>query len=190
MHEYSCDSGRRDVVYLFSLMVCAIVAFMIIYGINFYFGGIDIVLDFCIFVLSFGPLTIWVFFTNCFSSVLLKISGVHNCSGTYEGELTTSYDEFGIKHPITLIIKHGFQKIEIRLITENTKSNSKTASLHQDGGRINIVYTYGNTGAVDKGLNVHIGTCILAIEDGVIEGQYYTHPDRKNYGRITAIIVK
>ena len=189
MHNYSCDSDRRDTVCLSSMMVCAAFAFALVYGIQMLIGGVNVVLDFLLFIISFGPFSFWVIFTNSFSHILLRLSGMHDCSGTYKGELRTNYDDFTKKHPITIIIKHGFREMEIRLSTEGSKSCSITASMHQDGGRVEIVYTYENDGSVEDGLNRHIGTCIITLDGGSIEGMYYTHPDRKNYGEITANII-
>ena len=189
MHKYSCDSDRRDTVYLASLIICAAVAFALAYIIDWAFGGINVILDFLLFVVSFGPFSFWVLFTDSFSHVLLRLSGIHDCSGTYKGELRTNYDEFTNSYPIIMVIKHGFREMEIRLSTERSRSCSKTASLHQDGGRVEIVYTYESGGSVDDGLNRHIGTCIISLENGAIEGTYYTHPDRKSYGKISAQVV-
>ncbi len=190
MHKYSCDSDRRDKVYLASLITCAAVAFVLAYVVDWAFGGINVVIDFLLFVISFGPFSFWILFTDCFSHVLLKLSGIHDCSGTYKGELRTNYDGFTKGHPITIVIKHGFREMEIRLSTERSKSCSMTASLHQDNGRVEIIYTYGNDGSVDDELNRHIGTCIISLEGGTIEGVYYTHPDRKSYGKILAYSVQ
>lgn len=185
MHKYSCDSDRRDTVYLASLIICAAVAFALAYAVDWAFGGINVVIDFLLFVVSFGPFSFWVLFTDSFSHMLLRLSGIHDCSGTYRGELRTNYDGFAKGYPVTMTIKHGFREMEIRLITERSRSCSMTASLHQDGDRVEIVYTFENSGSVDDGLNRHIGTCIVSLEGGTIEGMYYTHPDRKSYGEIS-----
>ena len=184
MHEYSCDSGRRDEVRLISFIISAFVAFLFTYVINLLFGGIGFIFDFFVFVLSFSPIFIWVFFTNKLSHFLLAISDIRDCSGEYKGELKTVYDKFERSHPVTVIIAHKFREMEIRVITETSESFSKTASMNQNGERVTITYTYENKGSIEDNLNMHIGTCMLVLEGNVIKGDYYTHPDRKSYGKI------
>ena len=186
MHEYSCDNDRRDTVNLISLLVCAAAAFAFAYAIDRLLGGINVLLDFLLFVVSFGPFSFWIMFTDCFSHMLLWLSGIRDLSGTYKGELETSFDSFTESYPITIVIRHGFREMEIGFITESSRSCSTTASLHQDVDRVEIVYTYENDGAVKEGLNRHIGTCIITVENDRIEGSYYTHPDRSSYGKIIA----
>lgn len=186
MHEYSCDSGRRDWIYLVSLMMCAVISFVVIYVVDWAIGGVSIIIDFFLFIVSFGPLSFWVFFTNGLSGILLKLSGISDCSGVYKGELRTSYDDFKENHPITLTIVHKFREMGISLKTDNSESCSKTASIHQDGQKTVITYTFENTGSVNVGLNMHIGTCIITILNGDVKGMYYTHPDRGRYGEIIA----
>ena len=186
MHKYSCDSDRRDAVHFVSLAVCAIVTFALVYCIDCALGGINIIIDFLLFLVPFGPFLFWISFANGLSPSLLRLSGIRDCSGKYEGELKTNYDEFKKNHQVTLIIYHKFLEMEIELITETSKSYSKTASLRQDGKRTEIVYTYENQGSIEKGLNSHIGTCIITIDGDSLEGKYYTHPERKSYGSIVA----
>ena len=186
MHKYSCDNDRRDFVNLVSLLTCAAAAYALTCAVDWLLGGINIILDFLLFVASFGPLSLWVLFTDCFSSISLKLSGICNISGTYKGELKTNYDGFTKDHPITIEIRQKFLEMEIRFSTESSKSCSTTAYLRQNGDRVEVIYTYQNDGAVEEGLNRHIGTCIITVEKGRIEGTYYTHPDRKSYGTIVA----
>jgi len=186
MHEYSCKGGNRDKVYLATLVISAMIAFGVMYLIDWLVGGIHIVLDFLIFVISLGPLTFWALFAKRYSGLLLKLSGVPNCSGVYKGTLKSVYDKFKEEYPVTITINHQFRMMEIIVKTETSESLSKTATVKLDGNRVEIVYTYENRGSMEKGLNRHIGTCILTIEGKQIYGQYYTHPDRSNYGEINA----
>ena len=186
MHEYSCEGGNRDKVYLITLVICAVAAFIIMYLVDYLLGGINILLDLLIFVISFSPLSFWVVFTKRFSRVLLKLSGIPECSGIYNGILKTNFDDFDKEYPMQITIDHQFRKMEIKFKTEMSESLSKTASMKLDGNRVEIVYTYENEGSMEKGLNRHIGTCILIMDGNEIKGKYYTHPDRRNFGEINA----
>lgn len=185
MHEYSCEGGNRNGVYMLTLLMCALASFAIATIIDWLLGGIHILLDFLIFILSFSPLSFWLLFTKRFSRLLLKIAGIRNCSGIYKGTLKSNYDNFTIEYPITVEINHQFREMGINLKTPDSESCSKTASIKMNGNKTEIVYTYENSGSFEKKLNMHVGTCILTIEEDIIEGKYYTHPDRKNYGTFT-----
>lgn len=124
----------------------------------------------------------WNRITNRLSGLFLKASGIKNCSGEYTGILKSSYDNFTDSHEVRLKIVHKFNVIEIRLDTDTSISRSVTASLRQDGDRIDVTYTYENLGSVEMGLNRHIGTGIITIENKTVKGVYYTHPDRSTSG--------
>lgn len=182
MHKYSCDNDRRDYVSAVTMLICIIISYLISDTIATYLTNNDLIVKILIFVLLMGPFTLWAYLTDGLSALFLKASGIRDCTGEYAGTLRSSYDSFGKNYDVTVKIVHKFRNIEIRLATDTSTSRSVTASLRQDGKRVELIYTYENEGSIEMGLNRHIGTGILTLEGQTIKGIYYTHPDRGTSG--------
>jgi hypothetical protein len=164
MHKYSCDNDRRDYVSAGVLVICILLAYLISKVISSYVADIHPVLEIIVFILFLSPLTMWAYITDSFSALFLKFSGIMDCTGEYTGILRSSYDSFEKNLDVTVKIVHKFRNIEIRLDTSTSTSRSVTASLRQDGERVELIYTYENDGSIEMGLNRHIGTGIITIE--------------------------
>ena len=136
--------------------------------------------------LPYSPISYYALNEEYISLDKLKEKGLINNPQERAKEDCVHYDNFKENHPITLTIVHKFREMGISLKTDNSESCSKTASIHQDGQKTVITYTFENTGSVNVGLNMHIGTCIITLLNGDVKGMYYTHPDRGRYGEIIA----
>ena len=187
MHKYSCDNDRRDYVSAVTMLICIIVSYLISDTIAAYVANNDFFVKILIFIVIAGPFTLWTYLADGLSVLFLKVSGIRNCTGEYTGTLKSSYDSFERKYDVTVKIVHKFRNIEIRLDTSTSTSHSVTASLHQDGNRTKITYTYENEGSLEMDFNRHIGTGIITIEGQTIKGIYYTHPDRGTSGTFELI---
>lgn len=132
---------------------------------------------------------------------------VPDLNGRWEGYIETSYegdiDEITLhqendpnaeiqKLTASLDIKQTYRKINVHLLTENSSSDSDGATiLTEDGKWPNLSYQYDNTPSTNSedSMYRHYGTADLVLQetpDGteVLEGPYYTDPDRESYGKM------
>jgi len=116
-----------------------------------------------------------------------------NLNGTYEGELFSSNDDS--THTVKITIKQTLTEIRIFLKTVNTSSKSEIASilLDEDENPI-LLYEYINlnTSTLKTNLTIHCGLTRLRFikSDKSLTGDYFTSPERKNYGEIKVKKVK
>lgn len=99
----------------------------------------------------------------------------------YKGTLKSSYAN--IERSATLKIKQSFTSVHVTLITDESRSNSLSASVDEILGEMQLTYCYLNTPktAYRDRSAIHYGTARLTITGpGRLEGQYYT--DRKTIG--------
>lgn len=124
-----------------------------------------------IFVAAFER-WLWKFFPF-FSVPILK--------RRYAGVIKSSCDN--IERKAELEIKQTFLSVKVTLKSNESKSNSISASIDEFLGEQQLTYCYLNTPKAEfrHRSEMHFGTAMLEItKDGTLKGTYYT--DRKTYG--------
>ena len=99
----------------------------------------------------------------------------------YTGTLRSNYGN--IERKATLEIKQTLLSIHVTLITDQSKSESISASIDEIVGEMKLTYCYLNTpkSAYRKQSEIHYGTATFSLRDPRnLEGQYYT--DRQTIG--------
>ena len=113
-----------------------------------------------------------------------------NLTGTWRGELVSTWKNQGVDEPSTpieayLVVKQTFSSIRLRLITAESHSDCLAANICDDaGGTQCIVGTYLNTPKIlhREGSPIHHGGVVLRILSGdacVLEGEYWTDRNTK-----------
>lgn len=111
-----------------------------------------------------------------------------NISGKWKGYLDSSYEGASIRIPIDLCIRQTFLHIQIKLSTEESKSNSIVAAFNIDNDRNikQVCYTYRNEpmAKFQERSPIHYGSVILDIDkDDKMSGKYWT--GRRTIGDIS-----
>lgn len=173
MSTYSIDRDKR------LPLVGFIIAFSVIlyYCIDYYaiapFKPENSLTNILFFFLPASSLAIAWVITQILKPLIFKYCEICNVSGTYEGYLKTSWNNFKSDIPIKITINQTLFDITIALETDNSQSINNTAHI-ECGKKTKITYTYTNEGSVDElGLSMHMGTCIISISDGELSGMYY-----------------
>lgn len=110
-----------------------------------------------------------------------------NLNGTWNGHITSSFDEHAKEQYATLDIRQSWAKISISLRTQNSKSLSLTASiLTENQNFVVISYEYISEPMPNSSntMHMHRGTARLTLisEDQSLEGEYYSGRGRLNLG--------
>lgn len=135
-------------------------------------------------------LILWVFNSWMWKSAYLKkvlkipdISGVWECAGqTKSSDGETTYEWSGIVY-----ISQTWEKIKVRLKTEQSGSRSNTAALvMEDDHCCTLIYSYRNEPKVGEMLNSHVGFCELHFDQSLThaEGDYFNNKGRVTYGHM------
>lgn len=125
---------------------------------------------------------------------LLRTAGlvkVPEISGTWEGYVTSSFDEGASHHAASLEILQTWTRLRITLQTASSESRSLTAAILTGGpGSMRISYEYVNTPRphARSTMHVHRGTArhtLHALGDTEeLDGEYYTGRDRETFGEL------
>lgn len=108
-------------------------------------------------------------------------------AGEWEGELSSSFDEYRTKVPLTILIQQTWFRMSITLSTNQSRSSSNSASLTLEnpaGPTLSYQYLNEPMGSSDPRLSIHRGTAVLVLTEDGLEGDYYTGRDRENHGSI------
>lgn len=125
-----------------------------------------------------------VVFSGFYERLLWRINPFEKfpkLSKCYKGTLKSSYDN--IERSATLKINQTFTSVHVTLITDESRSNSLSASVDEIFGEMQLTYCYLNTPKSEyrNRSAIHYGTARLTITNpGSLEGQYYT--DRNTTG--------
>lgn len=117
-----------------------------------------------------------------------KIFGIAtpNISGSWKGYFKTGYENYETEIPASLEIEQNWMKILIEFKTSSSTSKSMSANIVKRSGIFEILYSYDNypKGGQTETLVPHKGFVIANYDPnrGIIEGQYFTDPHRKNNG--------
>lgn len=122
--------------------------------------------------------------------VIRSLLGINtpNLAGRWEGNILSSYDDHDEAVPITVEVRQTWFRISIYLQTENSSSESLTASMLVNGSHhVRLSYEYENNPDPDspKTMSRHLGTAVLRNrEEANLEGYYYSDQHRQQAGRI------
>jgi len=187
MHSYSIDTEERKNI----LLILAIVSIIFSWGFYKILGNYQISLPWWVespSVLFFYGL-FFVIFDKWFWQYLKKINFVKtpNLNGKWNGNLKSSFDNHTSEINATLKIFQTWTKIKILLITDQSTSQSETASIVIDAPEGNYLsYQYINepkSNAVNT-MSIHRGTVRLIFDkkENTLNGEYYSGRDRQNFG--------
>jgi hypothetical protein len=131
-----------------------------------------------------------------FDKYVWKIKALHklsviktpNLEGDWEGMLISSFDPNSSK-TVNVKISQTWTEIEIVLRSDSSQSHSIAAFISsKEPGGAAVIYQYQNNPkvhAVDT-MEIHYGTTKLTlIEEGKLEGEYYSGRGRQNYGSLS-----
>lgn len=191
MHPYTTDSNERKSVPLYIAVLSIVAALILIliteaipFAIPWWIDGTS--------VLGFYGLFYTIFNRYLWKSRLLRIIGlvkVPNLNGTWNGDLSSSFDKQATKKNATIRISQTWTGISIHLETDSSKSHSLIAAIMTKSpiGAV-LSYEYLNEplpNAKDT-MHCHRGTCRLTIQsdENILDGQYYSGRDRQNFGTL------
>lgn len=103
--------------------------------------------------------------------------------GNYYVTFLSNYDKK--KRDMEIKIEQTLLKTKIKIITKESDSISLVSNVEKVNDEWKLIYTYMNTPNISKRNNssIHLGTCILSIENNkIISGYYYT--ERNTFGEI------
>jgi len=189
MHTYSIDTEERKNILLFLVVVS------IIFSWSFYkiLGNYQISLPWWVespSVLFFYGL-FFMIFDKWLWQYLKKIKFVKtpNLNGEWSGNLKSSFDSHSTEVKATLKIFQTWTRIKILLTTDQSSSQSETASIVIDAPEGNYLsYQYINepkSNAVNT-MSIHRGTVrlIFGEKENTLNGEYYSGRDRQNFGSL------
>jgi hypothetical protein len=112
---------------------------------------------------------------------------VPNLNRTWNGYVTSSFDEHATKYDATLKIFQNWTRVSIVLETNYSKSSSLIAAIvTEDPNGMVLSYEYLNEPKPNAKhtMHTHRGTAMLTIQSNrkALEGQYYSGRDRQNFG--------
>lgn len=111
----------------------------------------------------------------------MPFKSVPTLKKAYTGTLKSSYDD--CEHTATIEIKQTLLSVHVSVITEESKSQSLSASIIEEHGEKQLVYTYLNVPKSEfrHRSEIQYGTAVLCIDNPKeLTGRYYT--DRKTIG--------
>ena len=117
----------------------------------------------------------------------LELVQVPNLNGVWTGDARSSYDDYKIVYPVTVVIRQRWSQITVRLDTEQSQSRSLAATFRvADLPRPELSYLYINEPipGVSGSMNIHRGTVELEFSQGSLDGHYYTGRGRMTNGTI------
>ena len=112
-------------------------------------------------------------------------------NGNWKGYVKSSFDEYAAEQSAALKISQSWTSMVVILETENSQSQSVSASVLTKNPRdVRVSYEYLNQPrpAAKDTMHAHRGTASLLLSEvgssRVLEGEYYTGRDRRNYGSL------
>ena len=112
-----------------------------------------------------------------------------NLNGEWKGHLKSSFDEHSSEIKATLKIFQTWTRIKILLTTEQSSSQSETASIIIDtpeGKYLSYQYINEPKPNAVKTMSIHRGTTRLLFneKENIFTGEYYSGRDRQNIGSL------
>jgi hypothetical protein len=118
----------------------------------------------------------------------IRFLNTPNLNGTWEGGVSSSYDNHTQKRNVLVTIKQSLTKMEICLNSDQSRGHSINATLLLDDvGSRALRYEYLNEpkNAAPETMHMHRGTSrLILIDDNTLDGDYYTGRDRVQRGLV------
>ena len=189
MHPYSIDTEERKNILFFLAVVCIFLAWSFFKILNNYQITLPWWIESPSILFFYGLL--FVVFDKWSWKFFRKIGFVKtpNLNGEWKGHLKSSFDEHSYEIKTTLKIFQTWTRIKILLTTEQSSSQSETASIIIDApeGKY-LSYQYINEPKPNavKTMSIHRGTARLLFneKENTFSGEYYSGRDRQNFGSL------
>jgi hypothetical protein len=191
MHGYSTDSDEKRVVTLFLAALAIALAWMssnLLAAIHF---SMPWWVDAPSSMFFYGALYA-LFDRHLWGHPLMRKLGLvktPNLTGCWRGYLTSSFDNHGKRHDLSVGIFQSWTQISIFLSTATSVSRSCVAVIQvSDPEGVALIYQYENQPLADatRTMHMHYGTAMLRMSDGSrLTGDYYAGRDRGTFGRIS-----
>jgi len=189
MHFYTTVSNERKLISIY----IAVISILLAWVLNRVLGVMPFTLPWWIeapSVIGFYSLLYAIFDRYLWSWQILRRLGivkVPNLSGSWNGYVASSFDEYAVKHDATIRIFQNWTKIAIILETNYSKSVSLIAAIVTEnpiGIVLNYEYLNEPKANAKHTMHAHRGVARLTLQpDGkALEGDYYTGRDRQNFG--------
>ena len=117
----------------------------------------------------------------------IGLASATDLSGTWNGEVHSSFGADGSAVPVTVTILQRWSQIAITLDAADSRSTSYNATLRtRNRSRPELSYQYMSQprGDTPETMQTHRGTVILELTEHGLDGDYYTGRGRQTYGRI------
>lgn len=191
MHDYAFDIGERRTWYVIMLIATGILNALVNHEVIQQFVQHHLTWEIEVpKVLTSFALVHWFFSNHLWKwSPLynLPFLNVPDLNGIWEGNLTSSHDGYRHPHEIKVDVSQTWNKIQISLEADQSKSWSDFAAISKSGKQ-DYILTYGYTNEPKSGrkdtMHMHRGTVRLAVKGNKLEGFYYTGRDRTTDGNI------
>ena len=190
--NYTISNDKRktlnNILFLFCCLIYAILEIFVLSKVvisNETWKTIWIIIQ-C--VLGLSPVLFYTIFKWALNRLFMLLCGIKNLTGTYEGTLKSVWKNKITDIPVAIEIKHTLEKLNIKLVTEQSHSYAKNIGISTVNNIVEITYNYENLGnPIDKNNKMHMGTCMLTIDQDNITGFYFNNGrDRESYGDIQA----
>lgn len=189
MHPYATDSNERKLV----LFLLAVVSVLSAWFLKRVLGVLEFTIPWWLdapSVVGFYGMFYIIFDKYLWKMDILRRIGlvkIPDLHGTWEGYITSSFNANAAKYDGTIKICQNWERININMRTQDSKSHSLTAAiLTENQNAIIISYEYLNEPMhnAKTTMHAHRGTArlMLASDNQTFEGEYYTGRDRQNFG--------
>ena len=189
MHSFATDANESKFLPLYIAGVSVFAA----WSLNKILGTMQFTISWWIdapSVIGFYGLFYVIFNKYIWRWRILRTIGVvkiPDLNGTWNGYVTSSFDEHTKKYDATLRISQNWTQISIILETNYSKSRSIIAAIiTEDPNSTVLNYEYLNEPKLDAKdtMHTHRGTARFTIQSNgkALEGEYYTGRDRLNFG--------
>lgn len=107
----------------------------------------------------------------------------------YKGFLYFNYDNEQIRRDCYIKIQQTYLSVVVKLKTDGSFSKSKFAIVSNIDRVPFLIYIYDNAprGEIQNRSSIHLGTAMLRIRDGHLEGNYYTGRDTRGFIQVSAV---
>lgn len=189
MHPYSIDTEERKNILLFLAIVSIVLAWSFFKILNNYQITLPWWVESPSILFFYGLL--FVIFDKWSWKFFRKIGFVKtpNLNGEWKGRLKSSFDKYSSEIKATLKIFQTWTRIKILLTTEQSSSQSETASIiinAPEGKYLSYQYINEPRSNAVKTMSIHRGTTRLLFseKENTFTGEYYSGRDRQNFGSL------
>ena len=113
--------------------------------------------------------------------------GIPDLNGIWEGQVESSYQEGRAVYPVSIVIKQRWSRMVVTLETDYSRSHSIAASLRTDdtpNPELSYLYINEPKATAVSTMNMHRGTTVVELKNGILDGEYYTGRGRMTFGTI------